>query len=196
MRSAMTPNEAKKLFEQAGAMLTGHFRLTSGRHSDVYFQKARVLEQPDVTLAFAKEIATWYPRIDVVVSPAVGAIALGFAVALEAGARSIFAEREGGRMRLRRGFWLDPGEQTLVVEDVITTGGSAREVFDLVEEAGAEPLGVAALIDRSTSPLTFPLRAVLKVEASSWEAVECPLCERGVPVTSPGSRHFSVDRAT
>lgn len=192
----MNPDEARELFERSQAMLTGHFRLTSGRHSDVYFQKARVLEEPNVTMSFAREIASWYPRIDVVVSPAVGAVVLGFAVALEAGARSIFAERDEGRMRLRRGFWLDPGERTLVVEDVITTGGSAGEVFGLVGEAGAEQLGVAALIDRSSALLEFPMRAVLRVEASTWEADECPMCKRGVPVTSPGSRYVSMDRPT
>lgn len=187
----MTPDQALELLEQSGAMLNGHFRLTSGRHSDVYVQKARVLERPDATLELACEIASWYPRIDVVVAPAVGAIALGFAVALEAKARSVFAEREDARMRLRRGFRIEPGERALVVEDVITTGGSAREVFGLVEEAGAEALGVAALIDRSTGPLDFPLRAVLRVEAWSWEAGGCPLCERGVPIDSPGSRYVS-----
>jgi orotate phosphoribosyltransferase len=192
----MNPEEARELFERSGAMLTGHFRLTSGRHSDVYFQKARVLERPVVAMAFAREIASWFPRIDVVVSPAIGAVVLGFAVALEAGARSIFAEREEGRMRLRRGFWLDPGERTLVVEDVITTGGSAGEVFGLVREAGAEPLGVAALIDRSAAPLDFRMKAVLEVEASSWQPDECPLCKGGVPVSSPGSRHVSMDRPT
>lgn len=192
----MTPDEARELFERSGAMLTGHFRLTSGRHSDVYFQKARLLERPEVAIALAREIASWYPRIDVVVAPAVGAIALGFAVALEAGARSIFAEREEGQMRLRRGFWLDPGEHALVVEDVVTTGSSAGEVFALVGEAGAEPLGVAALVDRSSAPMAFPMRAVLKVGAPSWEQDACPLCKRGVTVTSPGSRHLSMDRPT
>ena len=188
---SVTPGEALQLLEQSGAMLHGHFRLTSGRHSDVYVQKARVLERPDATLELAREIASWYPRIDVVVAPAVGAIALGFAVAVEAKARSIFAEREEGHMRLRRGFRIDPGERVLVVEDVITTGGSAREVFGLVEEAGATALGVAALIDRSTGPLDFPLRAVLRIEASTWEAEACPLCERGMPIESPGSRFVS-----
>ena len=187
----MTPGEALELLKRSGAMLNGHFRLTSGRHSDVYVQKARVLERPDATLELAREIASWYARIDVAVAPAVGAIALGFAVAQEAKARSIFAEREEGRMRLRRGFRIDPGERVLVVEDVITTGGSAREVFDLVEEAGGESLGVAALIDRSKMRLDFPLRAVLRIEASSWEAEACPLCERGVPLESPGSRYVS-----
>jgi orotate phosphoribosyltransferase len=187
----MTPGEARELFERSGAMLSGHFRLTSGRHSDVYVQKARVLERPDAAMSLAREIASWYPRIDVVVAPAVGAVALGFAVALEARARSIFSEREAGRMRLRRGFWIDPGERALVVEDVITTGGSAGEVLALVQDAGAEPLGVAALIDRSTGPLEFPLKAVLRVEATYWEADRCPLCEQGAPIDSPGSRYVS-----
>jgi orotate phosphoribosyltransferase len=185
----VTPDEAKAMLERSGAMLTGHFRLTSGRHSDVYIQKARVLERPDVTMALAREIASWFSRIDVVVAPAVGAIPLGFAVAQEARARSIFAEREDGRMRLRRGFRLEHGERTLVVEDVVTTGGSAREVSHLVGASRAEPLGVAALIDRSTAPLDFPLRAILRVEAPSWESEVCPLCKRGVPLDSPGSRY-------
>ena len=187
----MNPAEARELFERTGAMLTGHFRLSSGLHSDVYVQKARVLEWPEATLALAREIASWFPRIDVVVAPAVGAIPLGFAVASEAGARAIFAEREGGRMWLRRGFRVDPGERTLVIEDVVTTGGSAREVFELVREAGVEPLGVAALIDRSTTSLPFPLRSVLRVEASTWDPERCPLCQRGVPIDSPGSRYVS-----
>lgn len=187
----MIPQEAEALFERSGAVLRGHFRLTSGRHSDVYVQKARILERPEVTRTLAREIASRYPRIDVVVAPAVGAIALGFAVAMEAGARSIFAEREEGRMRLRRGFRLEPGERALVVEDVITTGGSAREVLALVEEAGAEPLGVAALIDRSSSLPEFPLWVVLRIDAPSWEPERCPLCRRGVALDSPGSRYVS-----
>jgi orotate phosphoribosyltransferase len=126
-----------------------------------------------------------------VVAPAVGAIALGFAVALAAGARSMFTEREQGRMRLRRGFALYPGDRTLVVEDVVTTGGSAREVYEAIVEGGATPLGVAALIDRSTEPVGFPLRAVLRMEASTWDREECPLCRAGVPLQSPGSRHLS-----
>jgi orotate phosphoribosyltransferase len=187
----VNPDEARELFERSGAMLSGHFRLTSGRHSDVYVQKARVLERPEAAMALAREIASWYPRIDAVVAPAVGAVPLGFAVALAASARSIFAEREEDRMRLRRGFWLAPGERALVVEDVITTGGSAREVSDLVKEAGADPLGVAALIDRSTAPLDFPARFVLRVDAPAWEPGRCPLCERGMPLDSPGSRYVT-----
>ena len=115
------------------------------------------------------------------------AVSLGFAVALAAGAGSLFAEREGGAMALRRGFVLSPGERTLVVEDVVTTGASAREVYELVREAGAEVLGVAALIDRSTEAVGFPLRAILRVQARTWDPVECPMCLRGDPVQAPGS---------
>ena len=185
----MTPEEARALLERSGAMLRGHFRLTSGRHSDAYVQKARVLEDPAATMEMAREMASWHEGIEVVVAPAVGAIALGFAVALAAGARSIFAEREEGRMALRRGFRIDPGERVLVVEDVITTGGSAREVYDLVLAAGAEALGVAALIDRSGREMDFPLRAVVEIEAVSFPPGECPLCARGIPVEAPGSRY-------
>lgn len=172
-----------------GAVLSGHFRLSSGLHSDLYVEKARVLEDPRAVLRLAEEIAAWYPGAEAVVSPAVGAIPLGFAVAAAAGARFLFAEREGGRMALRRGFRLRRGERAVVVEDVVTTGGSAAEVVALVRREGAEPLGVAALVDRSVGPVGFPLRAVARVEARVFEPASCPLCARGLPVSTPGSRH-------
>lgn len=186
----MTPEEARRLFEESGAMLSGHFLLSSGLHSDRYVQKARVLERPEAAMELSREMASWYEGVDVVVAPAVGAVALGFAVALAANARSVFAERDAGRMSLRRGFALEPGERALVVEDVITTGASAAEVWALVLAHGADGLGVAALIDRSTRPLEFPLRAVLRVDARSWTANDCPLCRVGVPIDAPGSRHL------
>jgi orotate phosphoribosyltransferase len=183
----VNPREARELLERHGAILSGHFELSSGRHSDTYVQKSRLFERPGPTLDVGREIASWYPAIDVVVSPAVGAIVLGFAVAVAAGARSIFAEREGAPLRLRRGFNVDRGERTLVVEDVVTTGRSAAEVHDLVGGLGAERLGVAALVDRSTVPVAFPLRSVVRMEADTWEPGECPLCRRRVPFDSPGS---------
>jgi orotate phosphoribosyltransferase len=187
--------EAQGLFERCGAMLAGHFQLSSGRHSDRYVEKARVLERPDIAMALAQEISSWYERVQVVVAPAVGAIPLGFAVALSAGARSVYAEREEGRMRLRRGFSVLPGERALVVEDVVTTGGSAREVYALVQESGGDLLGVAALIDRSTADMGLPLRAVLRVDAKTWDPGACPLCADGLPVESPGSRRIRTDSA-
>lgn len=184
------PRGARDLFERTGAMLSGHFLLSSGLHSDTYVQKARVLERPQDTMTLVRDMASWYEDIDVVLAPAVGAIALGFAIALEAGARSLFAERDEGRMALRRGFAIEPGERTLVVEDVVTTGESAGEVWALAGSLGAERLGVAALIDRTTSSPPFPLRAVLRVEAGTWTAKDCPLCRAGVPFDAPGSRHL------
>jgi orotate phosphoribosyltransferase len=182
--------DARGLFERAGAMLSGHFLLSSGLHSDTYVQKARILERPDLTMRLVRDVASWYEGVDVVLAPAVGAIALGFAVALETDARSLFAERVDGRMTLRRGFAIDPGERTLIVEDVVTTGESAGEVWTLAGDLGAERLGVAALIDRTTSAPPFPLRAVLRVEAGTWAADDCPLCRDGVPFDAPGSRHL------
>ena len=190
MPADAAPRDARDLFERAGAMLSGHFLLSSGLHSDTYVQKARILERPQDTMALVRDIASWYERVDVVLAPAVGAIALGFAVALETGARSVFAEREDGRMALRRGFAIEPGERTLVVEDVVTTGESAGEVWTLAGDLGAERLGVAALIDRTSSAPPFPLRAVLRVDAGTWNAKDCPLCRDGVPFDAPGSRHL------
>lgn len=178
------------LLVERGAVLSGHFRLTSGKHSDTYVEKARMLEDPSLVTRFAEEIGSWFERVEAVVAPAVGAIPLGFAVAREAGARFLFAEREEGRMALRRGFSLAQGERTLVVEDVVTTGGSAREVWELVMAAGAEALGVAALVDRTAGPVGFPLRALLRIEADVFDPEDCPLCSAGRPLTARGSRHL------
>jgi len=200
----VNPDEARELLEACGAMLSGHFELTSGRHSDAYVEKARVFEDPRLTFRFAEVLAGAHPDADAVVSPAVGAIPLGFAVAHAAGARFLFAEREDGRMALRRGFALRAGEPTLVVEDVITTGGSAAEVAELVRAAGARLLGVGTLVDRrpsgapgsgeptrrSAEPPAFPLTSVVRVEARSWDPGECPLCAEGRPLAERGSRHL------
>ena len=186
----MTPHDTQRLLERHGAILHGHFLLSSGRHSDVYVQTARVLERPDVTMLLAQDVSSWYEGIDVVMAPAVGAITLGFAVALAAGARSVYAEREDGAMRLRRGFALEAGERALVVDNVITTGASAGEVHRLAEDLEAEALGVAALVDRSGGQTPFPLRALVEVDADSWAPSECPLCRESVPLISPGSRHL------
>ena len=187
----MTPEEGLALLRDRGAVRTGHFLLSSGKHSDTYVEKAQVFEWPADTVRLAEQMASWHRHIEAVVAPAVGAIPLGFAVAQAAEARFLYAERVEGRMALRRGFALRPEERTLVVEDVVTTGGSAAEVFDLVRATGAEPLGVAALVDRSTGPLPFPLRAVVRVEAEAFDPDACPLCARGEPLESPGSRHLA-----
>jgi orotate phosphoribosyltransferase len=181
--------DALALLRRRGAVRSGHFLLSSGRHSDTYVEKARVFEDPAATVDLAREIASWYQRIQAVVSPAVGALPLGFAVALAAESRFLYAERENGLMALRRGFLIHPGERVLVVEDVVTTGGSAAEVWDLADSLGAERLGVAALVDRSTADLPFPLRALATVRADTSDPEGCPLCAQGLPVETPGSRH-------
>ncbi len=186
----MTP-QLLDLLQEAGAVRRGHFLLSSGRHSDVYVEKARVFEDPALTMRLAEQAAAWLDDVDVVVSPAVGALPFGFAVALASGARFVYAEREGERMILRRGFAISKGERALVVEDVVTTGGSAAEVYTLLIEAGAEPLGVVALVDRSTAELPFPLRALTRVSADAWRPDECPRCVEGLPVESPGSRRLA-----
>jgi orotate phosphoribosyltransferase len=150
-----------------------------------------VFERPADVVRLGQAISGRFRGVDSVVSPAVGALPLGFAVALEAGARFLYAEREDDRMALRRGFRLAAGERTLVVEDVVTTGGSAAEVYALVHDSGAEPLGVATMVDRSTGDLRFPLVSLARVEAKVFEPGACPLCDDGVPLESPGSRHLS-----
>jgi orotate phosphoribosyltransferase len=187
----VTEDEVLEILRRSGALRQGHFLLSSGHHSDAYVEKARVFEDPQVTVRMGREIASWYRAVGAVVSPAVGAIPLGFATALAAGARFLYAEREGGRMVLRRGFSVPPNERVLVVEDVVTTGGSAAEVYELAGALGAERLGVAALVDRSGADLPFPWRALARVTAETWEPDACPACARVVPLESPGSRHLA-----
>lgn len=189
----MNPAEIRDIFERTGALQHGHFKLTSGRHSDVYFQKQRVLEHPRITRSLATALAARFePGADVVLSPAVGAIPLGFALADVVDARFVFAERTDGVLTLRRGQWIDRGEQVLVAEDVITTGGSAAECIAIAQDAGAHVAGVAALVDRSETPPAFRLEALLRIEATTYDPASCPLCESGAPIDSPGSRTLTA----
>jgi orotate phosphoribosyltransferase len=196
----MTENEVKNLFKQKDALLEGHFQLTSGRHSDSYLQCARVLQYPDAaeTLGVAlveriKEENAGIPvRLDAVCSPAIGGIILGHVVARALNARAIFAERENGTgsLKLRRGFTIKPGETILAAEDVITTGGSLKEVVQLISSAGAKVLGVAAVAERSPVPIHFGTvkTVLLKLPLKDYLPEECPLCKQGIPIEKPGSR--------
>lgn len=180
------------MFEQTGAVQTGHFLLTSGRHSGTYFQCARVLQYPEKAAALCAELARPFTGkgITVVAAPAIGGIIVAHETAKALGARAVFAEREQGEMRLRRGFEIDPGEKVLVVEDVVTTGGSVREVLALVRSLGGSPVGVAFLADRSGGRVDFglPKHALLTLEVKSFTPEECPLCKKGLPIQKPGSR--------
>jgi orotate phosphoribosyltransferase len=194
MSGAMTESEVLVALEQAGAILTGHFRLTSGRHSDRYVQCARILEDPPLVtkLAGAMVERVGERRIDLVAAPAVGGIIIGFAAAQALGVKFIFSEREGGAMRFRRGFEVPEGARVLVVEDVVTTGGSVAEVVRLVRDAGGVPVAVASLIDRG-GPKEFDveLLPLLRLDVESWEPEDCDLCASGVPLYAPGSRAIS-----
>lgn len=185
----------REALESSDAIRSGHFVLTSGRHSDTYVQCARVLEDPALTTRLAKAIAERIPQgehIDLVAAPAVGGIIIGFAVAQALGVKFIFSEREAGKMVLRRAFQIPEGARVLVVEDVVTTGGSVAEVVELVREAGGEVAGVASLIDRGgVKAFDAPFWPLLQLEVESWDPASCHLCASGVEVYSPGSRRLS-----
>lgn len=188
----MNEEEILELLKKRGAIEKGHFKLSSGLHSDTYIQCAALLQYPEVTQKLAAELAISYKdkKIDTVVSPAIGGIVLGYAVAQELGCRAIWAERQSGKMVFKRGFFLDNGEKVLVVEDVITTGGSVKEIIDLVEEADAIIIDVAAIIDRGDQKVfSHPINSLLKLEIKSFFPEECSLCSRGISFQTPGSRH-------
>lgn len=191
----MNDSDVAQALERSGAVLSGHFVLTSGRHSDRYVQCSRVLEDPELTTRLARELRARIGdrQIDLVAAPAVGGIILGFAVAQALGVNFIFSEREQGNMTFRRSFRVPPGARVLVVEDVVTTGGSVAEVIDLVRRAGGSVPLVVSLIDRG-GPKAFDteLLPLLRLEVESWEPAECGLCAAGTPVTAPGSRRLSI----
>ena len=179
-------------FKTTEALLEGHFQLTSGLHSTVYLQCARVLQHPEKASEFGRSIAEKFASkgITLVASPAIGGIVIGHEVARALGARFIWTEREDGKMTLRRGFTVTPGEKTLVVEDVITTGGSTRETVECLQAAGAEVLGAASIIDRSAgdADVGVPRVALATLKVLSVKAEECDACKLGEPVVKPGSR--------
>ncbi len=186
--------KALAMFRQSQALLEGHFRLTSGRHSNQYMQCAQVLQYPAYASRLGQELARRFQKEDVqvVIGPAMGGVVLAQEVARALGGsvRSLFAERENGRMALRRGFWLQPGEKVLIVEDVITTGGSVQEVLELVGQLGGKPVGVGVLVDRSGGKVQFPVRkeAVLTLDIIAYTEETCPYCAQGLPIVKPGSR--------
>jgi orotate phosphoribosyltransferase len=188
----LTERDTLELYEKTGALMRGHFRLTSGLHSDVYLQSALVLQFPLHAAALGDALAAPFreERPQTVVAPAIGGILVAHEVARALGARALFTEREGGAMTLRRGFTLGPGERCLVVEDVITTGGSTREVVKCVEELGAVVVGVGSLIDRSGGAAAFAVRrtALATLTATTWDPAACPLCKTGSVAVKPGSR--------
>ena len=189
----LTSEEVLALFKESGAMLEGHFELSSGLHSDRYFQCALLLQDPPRAEKLSRVLAD---RIDLgvecVIGPALGAVTFAYELARAIGVRGLFSERKEGQMLLRRGFSLRPGERVLVCEDVLTTGGSAKEVTKLVRELGAEPVAVASILNRSGgNPFEaegLPLFALAEAKVEAYEASDCPACGRGDEVVKPGSK--------
>ncbi len=192
--TAAVAERAAELMTKAGALTKGHFRLTSGLHSDEYCQCAKVLEHPVMTEELGRMLADAFEgeTIDVVVSPAIGGIVIGYEVARALGVRAIWAERGAdGAMAFRRGFGVTPSERVLVIEDVVTTGGSVKEVARLVTGAGASLVGFGFIMDRSREPLDLPAPTKALLEGrtmQTYQPDECPLCAAGVAVVKPGSR--------
>lgn len=188
----MNNDEVLKIFKSTGALLEGHFILTSERHSSSYFQCAKVLQHPEYLTKFASAIVDEFKsnKINAVIAPAVGGIVIGTEVGRQLGVRTIFAEREDGRMKLRRGFEIRNNENVLVVEDVITTGGSVAEILNLLQASGGKAAGLAVIVDRSAglNNLHDHQFSILRHKAVSYEEHEVPSDLRSIPINKPGSR--------
>ena len=188
----MQPTQVLERFTACGALLEGHFQLSSGLHSAGYLQCALVLQHPSQATALGEALADrvreWAPTV--VLSPALGGIVIGHEVARALGIHALFAERRDGQLRLRRGFQLDDDDRVLVVEDVVTTGGSTKETVEVAQRAGANVVGAASVINRGGTGVAVgvPLAVLADVAWPTYEPNACPLCTRGEPLTAPGSR--------
>jgi orotate phosphoribosyltransferase len=185
-------DEILAIMKEKNVLLEGHFKLTSGRHAAFYFQCARLLQYPDIAGPLCAQLADNFADqgVTMVVGPAIGAIPISYEVARALGARTLFTERDNGVMTLRRGFSIEPTDKVVVVEDVITTGGSTKEVIEVVKAGGATVIGIGAICDRSAGKvdLGYPLFSLISLEIENYMPEECPLCSQGIPVIKPGSR--------
>jgi orotate phosphoribosyltransferase len=188
----MKQEEVLDIYKKTGALLTGHFLLSSGLHSDRYLQSALVLQQPDIATKLCAALADHFKdqKIDLVIAPALGGVFVSHETARALGVRALFAERVNGELTLRRGFTISPGERVLVVEDVITTGKSTRETIEVVKKAGGSVIAAASLVDRSggKAELGVPYRSLVTLDVPSYAADACPMCKAGSTPVKPGSR--------
>ncbi|MFA6850149.1 MAG: orotate phosphoribosyltransferase [Selenomonadaceae bacterium] len=187
----MTEQEVKDLFIKTNAIMEGHFLLTSGLHSPLYVEKFNVLQHPEYTAQICQALAKKFinQNIQTVVGPVTGGILLAHETGKALGTRAIFTERENGKMTFRRGFKLTPGERVLIVEDIVTTGGSIREVVNVIKENQGIPVAIGMLVDRSGGKVDFgevPYQALLHLDVQAYKPEECPLCRAGVPMTKRG----------
>lgn len=188
----MTNEKMIEIFKRTNALLNGHFELSSGKHSDTYFQCSLVLQYPEHAETLARELAKHYAnkKITCVIGPALGGVTIAYELARQLKCRGIFAERKEGRMQIRRGFSLSREDRVLLVEDVITTGGSVLEVARLVAGENIPIAGIGCIVNRSTGDVleSYPLASLMRLIPQLYEPTECPLCKTGVPITKPGSK--------
>ncbi len=189
----MTEKEIIRIFEESGALLTGHFQLRSGLHSNRFFQAALLLQYPDTAETVCAFLARKFAACGAtaVISPAVGGLIVGQEVARALKVRAIFADKEDGQLVLKRGFSIRPGEKILVAEDVVTKGGRVQQTIDLVRSLGGEVVGVAVLVDRSRGEAAFDVprfESLIKLDLPTWDPADCALCKAGDPIDRPGSK--------
>ncbi len=190
----LTEEQTLKLFTDSGALLNGHFKLTSGRHSDLYYEKFTILKNPAVCEPLCRQMARLFAdkQVEVVVGPTTGGVLIAYEVAKELGVHSLYAEpgESGDKRIFKRGFSLNPGQRVLIVDDIVTTGRSMFEVISLVESYDAKIVGIGAMLDRSGGgvDLGYPLSALTTVSADSWTPEDCPMCKKGQELTQRGSR--------
>ncbi|MDR0572219.1 MAG: orotate phosphoribosyltransferase [Rickettsiales bacterium] len=179
-----------KILKEKEGVLEGHFCLTSGLHSNMYFQCAKLYQYPDITAKFAKELVQQLESLDyeTIVSPAIGAIIIGYETAKQAGKRSLFVERKDDVMQLRRGYTLKKGEKIVILEDVITTARTVQETLKAVASFEPKVVGVACIVDRSDGNSGFDIKSVLKIRPEVYKPEDCYMCKAGIPIEKPGSR--------
>jgi orotate phosphoribosyltransferase len=190
----MNEVELRETLEAHGGIQRGHFKLSSGRHSDLFVQTAAILKFPGIAERLGHELGRRFERsgTTIVLGPAMGGVIIGHEIARYLSVPMIYAERESGEMRLRRGFALSPDDRVLIAENTVTTGGSQKETIDLAKSYDVHVVGVGAIVDRSPGvSFGVPFEVLLKIDASTWEADDCPLCREGTELVAPGSRHLS-----
>ena len=186
----MEKTEVLELLEKAEGVLQGHFCLTSGLHSDIYFQCAKLYQYPKITEMLGKKLAAILADVefDTIVAPAIGAVIIGYETAKQADKRNIFVERKDGTMQLRRGYTLKKGEKVVIIEDVITTARTIKETIEAIKEFGVEIVAVGCIVDRTKGQTPYNIKSLLQIDPVTYKPDECPLCKRGIPIVKPGSR--------
>lgn len=188
-------NEVLNLLEQAEGVLHGHFCLTSGLHSDIYFQCAKLYQYPEITSELGRRLAEKLSDIefDTIVAPAIGAVIIGYETAKNAKKRNLFVERKDGEMQLRRGYTLKKGEKVVIIEDVITTARTIKETMEAIKEFEPEVVAVGCIVDRTKGKTDYNIKSLLQIDPVVYDPSDCPLCKEGIELVKPGSRTEKVN---